>query len=107
MGITSSNPLKTMGKEKIKDLSKHVTVHTCSNCSTIYSEYTEELCQEIIDCFDNLLKSTVDIAKDVVRTVEQEYTEEDMINFANHVNNQTADQPGKNQLKEWGKIVSK
>ena len=96
-----------MGKPKVKDVSKHITGHTCSNCSTIYSEYTEELCQEIIDCFDNLLKSTVDIAKDVARTVEQEYTEEDMINFANYVHNLTADQRGKSQLIEWGKIVSK
>ena len=92
-----------MGKPKIKDLSKHITGHTCSNCSTIYSEYTEELCKEIIDCFDNLLKSTVDVAKDVARTVKQEYTEQDMINFATHICNQSSDQPGMNQLREWKK----
>ena len=84
--------------EKIKDLPKHITGHTCSNCSTIYSEYTEELCQEIIDCFDHLLKSNIDVAKDVARTVKQEYTEEDMINFATNIQGH---KPTKDDLKQW------
>ncbi len=96
-----------MGKPKIKDLSKHVTAHTCSNCSAIYCEYSEELVNEYLDCFDNLLKSTVDVAKHIVRRIEQEYTDKDMINFANYVHNRTADQRGNNQLKEWKKIVNK
>ena len=91
-----------MGKEKIKDLSKHVTGHTCSKCSTIYCEYSEELCQEIIDSLDDLMGSIVGVGKSLVRRIEQKYTEEDMINFASHVHNQTNEQPGKNQLKEWG-----
>lgn len=89
-----------MGKPKIKDLSKHVTAHTCSKCSTIYCEYSEELVNEYLDCFDNLLKSTVDVAKDVVRRIEQEYTEDDMISFADYM---SIRRPGgdKEKIKQW------
>ena len=94
-----------MGKEKIKDLSKHVTVHTCSNCSTIYCEHSEELSQEIIDSVDTLLKSTIDVAKHIVRTIEQKHTEDDMITFATNMMDKIADILGhvatKDDLKQW------
>ena len=74
-----------MGNPKIKDLSKHITGHTCSQCSTIYCEYSEELCQEIVDSLDSLISSIVDVGKFLVRRVEQKYTEDDMIDYANAV----------------------
>ena len=91
----------------IKDLSKHVTAHTCSNCSTIYCEYSEELSQEIIDSVDTLLKSTIDVAKDVTRTIEQKYTEDDIINFADYMSTRHNTNHGldidKDDLKQWEK----
>ena len=69
----------------IKDFSKHITGHTCSKCSTIYCEYSEELAQEIVDSLDSLIGSIVDVGKSLVRSVEQKYTEDDMIDYANAV----------------------
>ena len=74
-----------MGKEKIKDLSKHVTGHTCSECSTIYCEYSPELAQEIIDSLDDLMGSIVGVGKSLVRRIEQKYTEDDMTSFARNL----------------------
>ena len=94
-----------MGKPKIKDLSKHITGHTCSKCSTIYCVYSEELCQEMIDGFDDLTGSIIDVGKSLVRRIEQKYTEEDMINFATNMMDKMADVTGheatKDDLKEW------
>ena len=69
----------------IKDLSKHITGHTCSECSTIYCEYSEKLIHEIIDNICDLHKSIADVAGFLVRRINQKYTEDDMIDYANAV----------------------